>query len=447
MRRSWMIGWVLVAVTGLAHGQSWREAYDSGLKALKSGNYAEAKKSFKQASAYRPEDVSAPTILPGPISEQRKWRDGAPFSPNFLAAYAAYRQSALPSEESKRVELLNEAATNFEALVAKKQYSYETLYFLSTVYTSLSATEKRIKLEETYTALGGKVNWKVDTDGLTPDEVATINQSFKGQAVGETTIPIAPVVNAGSTSNPNVPTTFAGRVAPIASKYALVIGNSSNRLADLSVPFSSDNAQLVREALVTYAGYPEQNVDVVVNATADQIRASAKALADRMQTDASTICIYYSGVGSNLGGKDYLAGVDTELATDTSTMVAKTELYKVFMDKGARIFAFFETNRPIVEGRYFGMEVPMFGTISQTQATLPGQSIFSTTQNGKQIGIFADSIRSVLMDLRSNQLPITEFGWQLFYKMRRGNTGVEGGSGSQTPTLPVLTNMASEAKF
>jgi hypothetical protein len=203
----------------------------------------------------------------------------------------------------------------------------------------------------------------------------------------------------------------------------------------------------MRDTLITNGGYPEQNVDLVINATAQQIMASAKALADRIQGDGATVFVYFSGAGSNIGGKDYLAGVDTEMGTDTSSMAAKSELYKMFVTKGANVFAFFQANRPIVEGRYFGMEIPMYGAVSQTQATLPGQSVASLFRGGKAVGTFTNSISIVMSDLRTNRIPIMEFGWQVFYRMRRGTTGNDGGSGTQTPTLPVLTNMSSDARF
>ena len=54
---------------------------------------------------------------------------------------------------------------------------------------------------------------------------------------------------------------------------------------------------------------------------------------------------------------------------------------------------------------------------------------------------------NVANDLKSNRIPILEFGWQVFYKMKRGGSGTTGGGSRQTPTLPVLTNMASDARF
>jgi hypothetical protein len=117
------------------------------------------------------------------------------------------------------------------------------------------------------------------------------------------------------------------------------------------------------------------------------------------------------------------------------------------MAKGARVFSFFQANRSINEGRYFGSEVPMVGSIAQVQATLPGESISAIMSNGRQTGIFTNAFVEVLQDLKSNRIPILEFGWQVFYKIRRGNTGTTGGGSRQTPTLPVLTNVASDARF
>lgn len=440
-----MILGALCALSSVAQAQAWKDAYENGLKALKAGAFADSRKLFKQAVAYRPEDVSGATMMPGPPSEQRKWRDGAPYSPNFLAAYSCVRLAMVGGDN--RNNLLAEAGSELEALVSKRQYSYETFYFLSTVYNNLNQTEKRLQLEQTYAALSGKVDWKVDTDGLTPDEVATINQNYRNAPVNPTDETSGtPVV---TTPNNTVgPSTIGvtGRVPVLSNKYALVIGNSATKLENLGVPFAGDDAQVMRDTLVTQMGYAEDRVDIVINATAAQILSSAKALADRMPNDA-TVFVYFSGIGTNLGGKDYLAGVDTAMATDASTMLTKEALYRVFMAKGASIFSFYQVNRPVTEGRYFGMEVPMFGVVSQTQATLPGGSVSSIVRAGKQIGVFTDALSNVATELRSNRLPILEFGWQLFYKMRRGNTGAEGGSGSQTPTLPVLTNMSSDARF
>jgi hypothetical protein len=236
------------------------------------------------------------------------------------------------------------------------------------------------------------------------------------------------------------------RVPILGSKFALIIGNSATKLSEGGIPFASDDAQKLREALVMHAGYAEENVDLVLNGTADQIMKSAKAIADRIPQDA-TVFIYYSGAGVNIDGKDYLAGVDTASATDTGTMAAKGQLFKFFTDKGAKVFSFFQVNRPIVNGQYFGKEVPLFGRIAQCQATMPGDSVYGYVREGRTIGLFTDALVSSLSEFHTNQVPILEFGWQVFDKIRRGGTGNNGGGSRQTPTLPVVTNLASDAVF
>jgi hypothetical protein len=174
--------------------------------------------------------------------------------------------------------------------------------------------------------------------------------------------------------------------------------------------------------------------------------SSAKALADRMPEDA-VLLIYFAGEGVNINGKDYLAAVDNSSGSDTSTMISKDELYRMFIPKGAKIFAFFEVPRPITNGRYFGQEIPLVGTIAQTQSTIPGGSLYPTVRNGKTIGLFADAMTTALQDIRTNQIPIAEFGWQLFNRIRGGGPGRSGSGGNQIPTLPVLTHLAPDEKF
>lgn len=456
MLRSWMMLSVFVLGTALAGAQSWSQAYEKGLMEGRAGQWAEARQSFKQAAAYRTEDYAGPTTLPGPVTERRLWRGGAAYSPNFLAAYASYRLGG-DTAGNTRSDHFRTAAAEFEALQTKNQASAESFYFLNFIYTTLGDSEKRIKLDERFAAARNRLNWKVDTELVAPEELAAVQQLLGNQGpviTTPTTIP-STTTNPPVRPNPTNPTTnptpipsigLGTRVPTMGNKFALIVGNSASRISGHAMPFASDDAQRVREALTMSAGYAEENVDVVINATAAQILASARALAERLPQDG-TIFIYYAGAGVNIDGKDYLAGVDTEVASDTGSMLAKSALYQLFERKGAHIFSFFQVNRPTVNGRYFGMEVPPFGRIAQSQATLPNGTVYSHVSNGKTIGLYTDAFVATLNEFKTNQIPIQEFGWQLFYRIRRSGTGSDGGSSRQTPTLPVLTNLAAEAVF
>jgi hypothetical protein len=451
--RSWMI-FVLALCAAIAGAQSWQSEYDKGLDAAKKGDWVAARAAFQQAVAYRPEDTDKPTTLPGPVTEVRRWRNGAAYSPNFLAAYSAYRTGMVLKDQEKAGSL-NQAAGELELLLDKGQNSREAFFFLNSIYTTLGDTAKRQALEAKFAKIDGKAGFRVDNEVISPEE-QTLIANIAGGGAGNPGVTVIPKTDAGKPGEPikigtnSTPgarlNPLVGPVSPISSKYALIIGNGDSQIKDLALPFASDDAQQLREALTVNAGYPEANIDLVLNATADQIMKSAEALAQRVDENA-TIFIYFSGVGINSGGKDYLAGIDTASATDTGSMVAKGALFHLFLSRGAKVYSFFQTHRPIQGGRYFGQEVPLIGQLSQMQACIPGASVQSFVQNSKNVGLYTRSIIQVMNEQRSNQLPILEFGWQVFNKMRRGDTGTTGGSSRQSCTLPVMTNLAADARF
>lgn len=453
MKRSSLVAFFAALLAPICFSQGWSQAYDSALGSARTGKWTEARTAFKQAAAYRTEDVSGPTNLPGPATERRLWRGGASYSPNFLAAYSAYREATTASA-TDRGNLFRTAASEMEALHAKNQLSAESFYFLNLMYTALGDTEKRLKLDERFATMRNQITFKVDTEPITPEENAAVSEMMgRGTPIVQPGVgpgirpPLIGPPGTGITPGTVLPPAGLGtRVPVIGTKFALIIGNSESKIAGAAVGFSSDDAQRVREALSLSAGYPEENIDLVLNATAAQILTSARALAERVPKDG-TVLIYFSGAGANLGGRDYIAGIDSENATDAASMVSKAELYRLFTAKGANIFAFFQANRPIVGGHYFGKEIPLFGSVSQCQATMPGETVNAYVRDGRTVGIYTDAFVNALNEMHSNQVPILEFGWQLFYRLRRGGTGIDGGSSRQTPTLPVFTYMAADAKF
>jgi len=232
----------------------------------------------------------------------------------------------------------------------------------------------------------------------------------------------------------------------VPNKFALVIGNTQTSITDLSTPFGSASAAVVKDALTNDAGYDPANVVMLTDAKADDIRRATLDLSQRVP-EGGVVLLYFIGVGVNVDGKDYLAGVDTASAVDTTSMVAKSEVLSQFVVRGARIFAFYECNRPQINKGVFGQEPSVLGSIAQTYGTASGQFAYSTVSGGKNVGMFTRSVASVLKQFRSNAVPVSEFVWEVFYNMKRGGQSGEGGGTLQTPTLPEVRNMPSEARF
>lgn len=433
------------ALSAVSSAQTWSRSYDAGLAAARGGKWGEAREAFQRAAADRPDDRSAPTILPGPATVRKEWRKGAPYSPNFLAAYALYRQALLTTDPTESASLMRTAASEFETLVNKDQASSEAFFFLDVIYTKLGDTTKRMAAADKLTKLGRKPDFRVDTEVVAPEELTALQARTAaptGVAVPGVVQGTAPIVLPGTTA-----LTPSGTVVPLPDKFALVIGQSQSRLSGGLVPFAVNDAQHVHDALVNFAGYPTENVVMLQNASAAEIKSAASALATKVG-DSATVLIYFAGAGVNLNGKDYLAGVDTESASDTASMVAKTELFSPFVQKGARIFAFFEANRAIdANGYYFGREVTQVGAVAQVQSTRPGDPITPTFRDNQAIGLFTNAFVTSLSDLRANRIPIFEFTWQIFNGMRRGVSGTTGGGGTQVCTLPQLSNLAADSKF
>lgn len=418
----------LLAAASFSWAQAWSDEYNRALGAIRGQKWEEARVAFKAAAALRKDDQSNATTI-GPVTERRVWRNGAPYSPNFGAAYAGFKQAAALSDDAAKSALLKLVAEEFEGLLTRGQNSGETFYFLSSAYGILRDNAKIQDLQTRFESNKGKLNWKVDSEILTAEDTAAV-ATLMGTSSG----------NASAGTNPNGGTVVAP-AAKIMDKFALIIGNSESRVANLSVPFASNDAVFLRDKLVQLAGYDEKNVDVVTNATASQMQAAAKALADRVSNEA-TVFIFFSGVGSNVDGKDYFAGVDTARLNDMTTMWAKSELYKLFSQKGCTIFAFYQCHRPVNAGRYFGQETPMVGSIAQTQATIQGGNVGGVVRNGQTVGLFTDAMVGVLAQMRTNRVPVMEFGWQVFDWMRGSRSPGSSGSGSpQTLTLPQLINL------
>src|SRR5687768_416363 len=157
MLRSWTICSLILSLVATSFAQSWRTAYENGIRFSRDARWAEAREAYKSATSFRPDDQSGPTSLPGPVTEQRLWRDGAPYSPNFLAAYSAYKQALGTTSSEEQVALWRAAASEFEAILAKKQHSKETYFFLNETYTKLNDPAGRQRMQAAFQSSGGKM--------------------------------------------------------------------------------------------------------------------------------------------------------------------------------------------------------------------------------------------------------------------------------------------------
>jgi hypothetical protein len=440
-----VFGLVILASSAVAQGRVAR--YEAGIAALRVYKWTEARTNFLEAIKQKTGDYSAPTYLPGPLMERRLWRNGAPYSPNFWAAYAGFRAAQEMTVEAERNSLFRLVAQELMTILQRDQRSGATISLATRAYTKLNDNDGLAALKAFLEKKPANA-WRVDPDIMAPSDPPTNPGPGPGLGTGpgKGLPPTFPGTTAGPTTPPGT-TAPSGVVPYVAKKYALLIGNSASRLPDGDLAFAANDVMKLRTALTTCAGYDPANVELVQNGTAEQIRVTAAALASRIP-DGATVFLYFTGVGVNIDGRDFLAGVDTDLPTNVAQMLPKLDLYRVFMAKGARIFAFFQANRAIVDGHYFGSEIPVVGSIAQVQATMPGDLVYSAVQGGVESGNFTIAITSVLNEYRTNLLPIFEFGWQVFNKIRKGgDTGTTGGGSRQTPTLPVLSNLAADAQF
>lgn len=427
----------LVMVASAA-AQGWVRPYEEGVRLAKTGAWPEAKAKFEEAIRHRPNDTDQASQVGGSIADRRPWREGAPYSPNFGAAYATFKMAADSPDMAIRRERLNEVITRLKAIVDKGQVSQEALLFLAAAYAGNEQNKEAQEVQDRLTAMEAGKGFRIDQEILDQVDLG---------ALRGTTIPVGGVGDprAGATQPNELPRigvgSATGVVPPLDHKFALLIGNA------VGLGYAGNDVDLLASALAKHAGYPEGNIVALKDASVEQIRAAATELANRMP-DSGTVVIFYAGGGANdkESGRDYVAGSDSQPGA-IGSMLPKSDLYSAFIPKGSSIFAFFEVDRPLdAQERYFGMEIPVVGRIVQLQSNSPGERAYATVVDGKQYGAYAFAMSQVLKSMRNNRIPISDFAWATFYEVRKG-TNEGGGGGSQTPTLPVTQTMSTTARF
>ena len=443
----------LLSASALA--QSWSGPYQRALDLAKAGDWPGARAEFQNAIAQRGRDESGPIRLPSPITDPILWRGGSAYSPKFGAGYSLYRLGLATVDNAERTKHLLSAVDELEAQMQQSGRSLEALYVLDQCWFLLRDADKRRAVQALRSELGASP-LKIDQDILDPADRQNIAQVREAStpapqggpapqgAPGVTVTPVnAADINpvAGSQTGPALTITPVVR-----SKYALIIGNAESRLPEGRMESATGDAAMIQTSLVQFGGYDPANVELLNNATSAQIRTVAQALAERMDEDG-TVMIYFAGMGVNVAGRDWLAGVEASFVEDSASMVSKTELVRTFARKGARVFSFFQVDRPVRNGFYFGREAILDASYSQMMSTIEGGRNFSLVQAGERRGVFASSMALSLRQFQNSQgqIPIWEFAWSVIENLSNGQ-GLGGGA-PQTPTLPWLNFLDQTSSF
>ncbi len=429
---SQVMPWVLFASLALAGTfvplQQWRTNYEQALALAKRGQWAQARQHFLEAIKEKPEDESGPVYVGGSVTDRRPWRAGAPYSPNFGAAYCAFKLAAEARTPDERNTWLKQAIQEFEKLINSGKVSVEALLFLAAAHSADNNLPAAEKIQQQLVALDRRKATRVDQEIIEFKDLRVIRQ--------------AEIPSTGSLPLPDV-TSPLGIVPVLDYKFALLIGNAQG-----SQQTSAHNdVDLLKEALTKYAGYAESNIVTLKDSTAQSLLSTAEALARRLP-DSAVVFIFFAGQATHdpQTGTDYLLGTNTQGPKAYDQMLKKLDLFQPFVQRGATVFCFFQVDREMVaRGKYFGLEIPRVGRIAQCFGCMPGETVFSTVWGDKPQGVYALAIVEVLKEWKNNRIPVHEFAWAVFDKVR-GSLGRNAG-GAQTPTLPVLVGMGATATF
>jgi tetratricopeptide (TPR) repeat protein len=424
--------WVLFASLVLAGSpmllQGWRTQYEQALALAKRGQWAQAREHFLSAIKEKPEDESGPVYVGGSVTDRRPWRAGAPYSPNFGAAYCAFKLAAEARTPEERNTWLNQAIQEFEKLINSGKVSAEALLFLAAAYSANNNLSAAEKIQQRLVSLDRRKALRVDQEIIEFKDLRVIRQ--------------AEIPTAGSLPLPDV-TSPLGIVPVLDYKFALLVGNAQGS----QQTFAHNDVDLLKEALTKYAGYAESNIVTLKDTTTQSLKSAAEALA-RNLPDNAVVFIFFSGRVTHEPetNTDYLMGTDVTEEKAYDKMLKKLDLFQPFVQRGATVFCFFQVDRTMVaRGKYFGLEIPRVGRIAQCFGCMPGETVFGTVWGDKPQGVYALAIAEVLKEWKNNRIPIHEFAWAVFDKVR-GSLGRNAG-GAQTPTLPVLVGMGATAAF
>ncbi|MFN8138809.1 MAG: caspase family protein [Fimbriimonadales bacterium] len=437
MRLRFLIFALVAILMSPVLAQRWADSYERGLANAKKAKWADARKNFLDAVKARSEDSDKGSTVGGSVADRRPWREGAPYSANFAAAYCAMKAGLAAQTADERSAMLKDSVAELTKLVDSGKESLEALIFLATAQAAIndnagsSATQLRAQ------KLNQKTAFRVDREVIAEEDLVAFQTAVDPNIPANTT----PISDPNTIITLPRPGSDLGLVQSLPYKFALLIGNQTGS----GQAFAQTDVDAVKESLIKDAGYAEENIFVVKEGTVEQMLAAANAAAEKIP-DNGILFFYFSGAAAHdaATGKDYLSGIDTPSDIAYSRMLAKTAVFQPFVRKGCAVFSFFQTDRKMTDGKYFGLEVPQVGKISQCFGVIPGEYAQGLNFDGQFKGIYTAGITTALKKLRNNRIAIQEFAWTVFDVCREGLGGV---GGSQTPSLPVTTGMTGAARF
>ncbi|MEM4408392.1 MAG: hypothetical protein QXI19_06585, partial [Candidatus Caldarchaeum sp.] len=246
-RIPWGLFFSLLLIAGAVPMQKWRTSYEQALALAKRGQWAQAREYFLEAVREKPEDESGPVYIGGSVTERRPWRGGAPYSPNFGAAYCAFKLAAEARTPDERARWIGQAIQEFEKLINEGKVSVETLLFLASAHSANNNLPAAEKIQQRLVALDRRKALRVDQEIIEFKDLRVIRQ--------------AELPTAGSLPLPDV-TSPHGIVPVLEYKFALLIGNAQGS----QQTHAHNDVDLLKEALTKYAGYAESNIVSVKDA-------------------------------------------------------------------------------------------------------------------------------------------------------------------------------------
>ncbi|MEP0767617.1 MAG: caspase family protein [Fimbriimonadia bacterium] len=436
---------LVLALPAAVSGQEpWVAPYLEGLKAAKEKDWGTARGAFEAAIAIRAEDSGSQVWFKRGPTQRDLWRGGAPYTPNFAAAYCTYRLAVESGDGAVARSHYEDAAKRLAALLSKEQFAPLIYSLLVASYTAMGDEAKKTEVLSDYAQkrAANLLKVRVDTEFVLPEDLAA-TKKLNG----------TPQTGSGETTGPKpaVPSDLAtaGPVPFNPLKHAILIGNSRYHGSIGDVPNAINDCYLMRDALTKHAGYDPANVVILAEPTYEEMLAGVQQFAAKLPPGA-IVFFFYTGAGRvNTADKvDYLIPNGAPNRDAFSSFVRKNDLLYMFVGKAERTIAVFQVDRlQEPNGMCFGDDLPVGGSIAYVRACMTGERCQTKLTASGINGLWASAAAWVLENrMRGPRIAIESFCWEILDRVLSVNTGARAES-RQTPLLPNYSLLSQDATF